>query len=299
MTAAAPSAHVSPRRRGARRLFAGAALGLLLPIGLVLVWEAAVRLRWSDGRLVPPPSRIGATLIALAYTGELARHCVRDAAAGRCGLRARRARRHARRRRDRGFATRPRSAGPDPAGAARHSVHCLGAAVRTVAGNFRDLEDRADRGRRVLSRLPRGCWARSCRSTARSSRSAWCFDCRDPRWRGAFCCRPCCRPMWCRCARGSGSAGCLWLGPRSWGRRRARVCLGRRPATRQAGANHRRHSQLCGARQIERCRACHGDRAVAALGRRVRRQTMSCSCSGSIMSARSIPIASMRLTSCR
>jgi sulfonate transport system permease protein len=46
-------------------------LGLLLPFGLALVWEAAVRLGLATGRLMPPPSRIAATLWELAETGEL------------------------------------------------------------------------------------------------------------------------------------------------------------------------------------------------------------------------------------
>jgi sulfonate transport system permease protein len=50
------------------------ALGLLLPVGLALSWEIAVALGWSDGRLVPPPSRIFKTLLDLAATGELLRH---------------------------------------------------------------------------------------------------------------------------------------------------------------------------------------------------------------------------------
>src|SRR5436305_4433374 len=49
-------------------------LGLALPVGLALAWEIAVRLGFSDGRLVPPPSRIWATLVELAATGELQRH---------------------------------------------------------------------------------------------------------------------------------------------------------------------------------------------------------------------------------
>jgi len=76
MTASARSAQVSPRRRATRRFLGGPRLGLLLPIGLALVWEAALRLGWSEGRLVPPPSRIAATLIALAQTGELAHHAL-------------------------------------------------------------------------------------------------------------------------------------------------------------------------------------------------------------------------------
>jgi sulfonate transport system permease protein len=49
-------------------------LGLLLPVALALIWEAAVQLGLSDGRLVPPPSRIFATLSELASTGELTCH---------------------------------------------------------------------------------------------------------------------------------------------------------------------------------------------------------------------------------
>jgi sulfonate transport system permease protein len=54
--------------------FAKPALGLVLPVALALAWEAAVRLGWSDGRLVPPPSRIWATLVELAAAGELQKH---------------------------------------------------------------------------------------------------------------------------------------------------------------------------------------------------------------------------------
>jgi sulfonate transport system permease protein len=49
-------------------------LGLLLPVGLALGWEFAVRLGFAQGRLVPPPSRIFQTLVALAETGELWSH---------------------------------------------------------------------------------------------------------------------------------------------------------------------------------------------------------------------------------
>lgn len=49
-------------------------LGFLLPIAVALLWEATVRLGLAQGRLVPPPSRIVATLWALAQTGELWTH---------------------------------------------------------------------------------------------------------------------------------------------------------------------------------------------------------------------------------
>ncbi|HWV52570.1 ABC transporter permease [Pseudorhodoplanes sp.] len=49
-------------------------LGLALPVALAVTWEIVVRLGWSDGRLVPPPSVIGTTLWELARTGELWQH---------------------------------------------------------------------------------------------------------------------------------------------------------------------------------------------------------------------------------
>lgn len=51
-------------------------LGWILPVALVLAWELAVRVGWSNGRLMPPPSRIAETLWALAASGELAAHVV-------------------------------------------------------------------------------------------------------------------------------------------------------------------------------------------------------------------------------
>jgi sulfonate transport system permease protein len=50
------------------------ALGLAVPIGLAVGWEIAVRLGFSNGRLLPPPSVIYATFAELAATGELQRH---------------------------------------------------------------------------------------------------------------------------------------------------------------------------------------------------------------------------------
>lgn len=48
--------------------------GLLLPLTLALAWEYAVHAGWSDGRLLPPPSRIAATLLELARNGDLTTH---------------------------------------------------------------------------------------------------------------------------------------------------------------------------------------------------------------------------------
>ena len=50
------------------------AIGLIVPLALALGWEAAVRFGLAEGRLMPPPSRIAATLYALAVTGELWSH---------------------------------------------------------------------------------------------------------------------------------------------------------------------------------------------------------------------------------
>jgi sulfonate transport system permease protein len=63
-----------PAPAGRLRRFARPALGLLLPIGVALAWEIIVWLGLSNGRLVPPPTKIFATIIELARSGELARH---------------------------------------------------------------------------------------------------------------------------------------------------------------------------------------------------------------------------------
>ena len=68
VTTAAPSAHRRPPP------WRGPALGLLLPLTVAVGWEAAVHLGWSNGRLVPPPSRVFSTIAELARTGELTRH---------------------------------------------------------------------------------------------------------------------------------------------------------------------------------------------------------------------------------
>jgi sulfonate transport system permease protein len=69
-TDAAPAAPARVRR------WLRPALGLLLPIGLALIWEFVVWLGLSNGRLVPPPTKIFATIVELARSGELVRHIV-------------------------------------------------------------------------------------------------------------------------------------------------------------------------------------------------------------------------------
>ncbi|GBU17433.1 Putative aliphatic sulfonates transport permease protein SsuC [Methylobacterium jeotgali] len=67
----AEAARPSPSRWGAGGRLA---LGLLLPVLLAVGWELAVRGGYAQGRLLPPPSRIGAALWSLAATGELWTH---------------------------------------------------------------------------------------------------------------------------------------------------------------------------------------------------------------------------------
>ncbi|MGX5775298.1 ABC transporter permease [Methylorubrum zatmanii] len=64
----------APRRAAVLGIGARAALGVLLPLVLALGWEIAVGAGWASGRLLPPPSRIGAALWALAASGELWMH---------------------------------------------------------------------------------------------------------------------------------------------------------------------------------------------------------------------------------
>jgi sulfonate transport system permease protein len=49
-------------------------IGIVLPVVIAGGWELAVRLGWSNGRLVPPPSVIFATFAELWRAGELQRH---------------------------------------------------------------------------------------------------------------------------------------------------------------------------------------------------------------------------------
>jgi sulfonate transport system permease protein len=49
-------------------------IGLILPLGLAVAYEAAVRLGWVQGRLLPAPSKLLVTLHALAIGGELWTH---------------------------------------------------------------------------------------------------------------------------------------------------------------------------------------------------------------------------------
>ncbi len=49
------------------------ALGLIIPVTLAVAWEIIVRMGFSSGRLMPPPSVVFATFVDLAKTGDLQR----------------------------------------------------------------------------------------------------------------------------------------------------------------------------------------------------------------------------------
>ncbi|MBR1124603.1 ABC transporter permease [Bradyrhizobium lablabi] len=79
MTIEAPALEQAapPQRRSAwlrLRGWSRPALGLLLPLTLALGWEIYVALGYSNGRLVPPPTKVFSTIMELARSGELSRH---------------------------------------------------------------------------------------------------------------------------------------------------------------------------------------------------------------------------------
>ncbi|MGE3150180.1 MAG: ABC transporter permease [Pseudorhodoplanes sp.] len=73
--AAEPAVLEKPSRRRSGR-WLRPALGLILPVGLAVLWELAVRVGLSNGRLVPPPSVIFQTFADLTRSGELQRHAI-------------------------------------------------------------------------------------------------------------------------------------------------------------------------------------------------------------------------------
>jgi sulfonate transport system permease protein len=77
-TTAPTEAEMMTRAASARRWrrLARPVLGLLLPFALALTWEIIVARGLASGRLVPPPSRVFATIMELARSGELVRHIV-------------------------------------------------------------------------------------------------------------------------------------------------------------------------------------------------------------------------------
>ena len=71
----ATTPEMTPKASPARlRRFVRPVLGLLLPVGLALAWEIIVWLGLSNGRLVPPPTKLFTTIVELARSGELSRN---------------------------------------------------------------------------------------------------------------------------------------------------------------------------------------------------------------------------------
>lgn len=70
LSPAAPTTHGLKIGASAKNL----ALGLVLPVVLLGGWEICVRAGWAEGRLLPPPSRIFATLRELALDDDLLGH---------------------------------------------------------------------------------------------------------------------------------------------------------------------------------------------------------------------------------
>jgi sulfonate transport system permease protein len=76
MTASAQEAPLHEARTASWVRLVRPALGLALPVGIAVAWELAVWVGLSDGRLVPPPSRIFQEFESLARSGELYRHLI-------------------------------------------------------------------------------------------------------------------------------------------------------------------------------------------------------------------------------
>jgi sulfonate transport system permease protein len=77
MTATAePATAEQSRSKSGLARYTRLGLGLLLPLVVAAGWEMAVRLGWSNGRLVPPPSVIFTEFAELWRAGELQRHIV-------------------------------------------------------------------------------------------------------------------------------------------------------------------------------------------------------------------------------
>jgi sulfonate transport system permease protein len=79
MTDAFAQAAPTGARKGLARFWPKLSLpawgfGFVLPVGLALIWELAARHGLIQARLMPPPSRIGETLLGLLRSGDLITH---------------------------------------------------------------------------------------------------------------------------------------------------------------------------------------------------------------------------------
>ncbi|MCM2474958.1 ABC transporter permease [Rhizobium sp. CG5] len=61
-------------RRRRSSLGAHPAVGFVVPTAILLLWEALIQFGVVGGRLMPPPSRIAATVYELAASGDLSTH---------------------------------------------------------------------------------------------------------------------------------------------------------------------------------------------------------------------------------
>src|SRR3954453_4204441 len=76
MTIAEPSAATAQNAPHPLARFGRPLLGLVLPVGLALAWEIAVRMGVSDGRLGPPPPRVYQEFAGRGQAGEHQRHLI-------------------------------------------------------------------------------------------------------------------------------------------------------------------------------------------------------------------------------
>src|SRR6185295_10149299 len=158
----------------------------------------------------------------------------------------------------------------DRAGAARDSLDRLGAAVHPVARHFRDVQDCADRGRRVLPGLSRRDGRDPCRRPQDRRGRPHFPPLRsgdDPPHPAACGAAGLCR----RVARGAWPRLDVRRRRRIHGRlRRARLSPDRRPAARQASADRSGDRDLCDPWQDHRLADRNRRRALAALAGCVR-----------------------------
>ena len=266
----APTPIARPAPSGRLRRYARPALGLLLPVGLALAWEIVGRaglVQWPTGaaavKTVRDHRRTGQERRADRHIVATLTRVVRR-------LRPWRGRGHAARRRLRLLGAGAAAARSHRAGVARDPVDRLGAAVHPVARHFRNLENRADRGRGVFPGLSRRDGRdpvgrpqdRRGRPHLPALRPG--DDPAHPAARGAA--------GLCRLAARRARAGLDVRGRRRiHGRlRRARLSPDRRPATRQARADPGGDRDLCDPRQDHRLADRDRHRAAAALAGRIR-----------------------------
>lgn len=66
--------YVRQKQAARRGLTVGWVVPFIVPVAIALLWEAAVKLGFAEGRLMPPPSQVARTLLELSQSGELQQH---------------------------------------------------------------------------------------------------------------------------------------------------------------------------------------------------------------------------------